>query len=138
MKVDASKLGERDIADVELTYADAGSGALARETTEVDATVTPDTRVAAASVNTTARKKAWRARAGELLDKGARDWQKGDVASNQASYEEAAELLGAMGYVDDAQEVQAQQRNYAAAPAASDEGLFQVKQSKEAARGYSY
>lgn len=138
VKVDDSALGTLDIADVELTYADADSGELARELAAVDAEVTPDTRVAAASVKTKTRKKAWRARAGELLDRGARDWEKGDVASNQAAYEEAAELLSAMGYVSDASAVEQQRRTYAEAPAASDDGLFQVKQSKEAARGYAY
>ncbi len=138
VQVDTPSLGDMDIAEVELSYADAESGEHQGALAEVDATVTPDTRVAQASAKPKVQKKAVRARAGKLLDDGARDWEKGDLASNQAKLEEASGLLAALGYVSEADEVEEQRNAYGDASPASDEGLFQVKRSKEAARGYAY
>lgn len=144
VSVDSSELGELDIADVALRYTDAEAEQAALELARVDATVTPDVAIARASVNKKAGVAATRAHVGTLVDQSARSYDKGDLAGNMAKLEEANQLLQAMGYAYDADELEAdqewvatQQAAFQAAPPTSDDGLRQVKTAKEAARAYA-
>ncbi len=142
--VDDSQTGMRDLADVHLRYTDADSGRAADEAVALVAEVTRDAALANASVNKPAGVAAARAHVGKLLDESARDYGRGDVEANQERLEEAQGLLASMRRQYDAPELDAEAEDiaeqaaaFSAAPPTSDEGLYQVKKAKEAARAYA-
>ncbi|MCK6505799.1 VWA domain-containing protein [Myxococcota bacterium] len=144
VRVDAAEAGRMPVAEVDLRYTDADSERAAEERVAVAAEVTRDAAVVRASVNKPQAVAAARAWAGDKLDESARSYAQGDVAANQATLEATKRELRNMLSAYDAPELEAdladidqQQAAFGAAAPASDEGLYQVKKSKEAARGYA-
>ena len=136
-------LGEVGVATVHLSYVDPDKGEQANQLAKVAATVTPDNRVARRSVNAPAAVSAVSARAGRLMDEGARAFDKGDLAGNQARYQETVELLNAAAsdykspeLAKVAEEAQQQMDEFEATPVGGEGASYQVKKSKEAARDY--
>ena len=144
VRVDAAEAGTMPVAEVDLRYTDADTDKDAQEQVAVAAVVTRDEAVVRASVNKPTAVAAARAWAGDALDKSARAYASGDVAGNQAQLEDARRELRNLGTRYDAPELEfdaadleQQQAAFGAAAPSSDEGLYQVKKTKEAARGYS-
>ncbi|MCB9781101.1 MAG: VWA domain-containing protein [Alphaproteobacteria bacterium] len=144
VSVPDGELGTLNVADVDLRYTDADSGKAAEEAAVVAAKITQDNRVAARSVNRRAGVSAAKAHAGRLMDESARDYADGDVAGNQAKLEQAQGLLRSMRTRYDApeldfeaEEVAVQQQAFSEAAPASDDGLWNVKKTKEAALEYA-
>lgn len=144
VRVDTQGAGTVDVAGVALGYTDAATGAPGHAEAAVQARITADQRVARASVDRKARKQAVRVQAAKLVDEGARAWDAGDMATNQASYQEAERLLRA--YTDEfddaeleasAEKVEAQRGAFGRARPASAAGAVEVKRAKEAARADS-
>lgn len=137
-------LGPVSIADVSLRYADPDSGDGVSTGDRVVATITPDPGQARASVDRGVARKAVQARSAQLLDAGARAWQDGDLLANQARIQEAEDLLteasvslGDAGLGEQAAHYASQRGAFAAAPASSEAGNYQLKKSKEEARADS-
>lgn len=134
-----------DVAQVTLRYQDPETDTAAGRELAVVSAVSNDEQLVRRSVNKQAGVAAAKAHAGLLMDRSARSYAEGDIASNQADLREAEALLSTAGADYDAAELKAeaagvsvQREAFQAAPAASsDEGLYQVKKAKEAARGYS-
>lgn len=145
VRVDAGVAEAMDIAAVDLRYRAAEGEGEGRVAAQVRADLVREEALVQRSVNAEAGRAAAKAHAGGLLERSARSYSAGDLASNQAQLQEAEGLLdtlgGLYGAADlrrDAGELRAQREAFRAAPAASsDEGLYQVKKAKEAARGYS-
>lgn len=144
VRVASGAEGDVDIADVDLDYADAESGRLAKQQAHVAAAVTRNEVVAKRSLNKDVTKKAALARSAKLLDESARAWEKGDMASNQAKLTEAQSMLQSIGYLTGDRDLLEEAAGYAdqkaafgAAAPASAEGFYQVKKAKEASRDQS-
>lgn len=141
VRVAADAEGSVDIADVDLDYMDAESGRVAKVEADVDVTITKSNVVAKRSLNKEVTKKAALARSAKLLDASARDWEKGDIAGNQAKLEEARNMLQSIGYLTgdadlltEAEDYADQKAAFGAAAPSSAEGFYQVKKAKEASR----
>ncbi len=138
------QLGRIDVADVSLRYTDADTDKQADEALAVQAEITRDDALAKASRNKDAGVAAARAHVGKLLDEGARSYDKGDVAGNQARLQEAQGLLTRFNRDYEAPELEqdvadltVQAQAFSSAAPTSDAGIYQVKKAKEAARAYS-
>ena len=136
--------GTVDIADVHLGYTIAETGAAASSDAHVQALVTADTHIVKRSVNKKARRQAVTVQAAKLVDEGARAWAAGDVATNQANYQRAADMLRdySVEFEDSevagsVQQVEEQRARFGAAAPASAAGVTEVKRAKEAARADS-
>ena len=144
VQVAPAGLGSFDIADVGLTYADAGSGDPGTALADVDVTLTADASIAHDSIDNAILAKATAAHSARLLEESARDWERGDLAANQARLDEAEQLLRDVGsragnaaLLDEADAYRTQRKAFQAAAPASSEGLYQVKKAKEVSRAHS-
>lgn len=145
VRVEPGSVASFEVAQVGLRYQDPETDRPASQDLAVASLVTNDQEVVRRSVNKHAGVLGAKAHAAVLIDKGARSFAEGDIAGNQAELEEAQVLLDTLGAEYGAAELSSdsvavgqQRRDFWAAPAASsDEGLYQVKKAKEAARDYS-
>jgi len=136
--------GTLDVADVDLRYADAETGEDGRARTTVAAVVTTSPERARDSRDDDAMAKATAARSAQLLDASARDWERGDLAANQAKLDEAEQLLrsvgsltGNAGLLHEADAYRTRREAFEGAPMASADGRYQVKKAKEVSRARS-
>lgn len=145
VRVEPGAVERFDVALVGLSYHDPETDKAAGRELAVVSAVSKDEQIVQRSVNKQAGVAAAKAHAGLLVDRSARSYAEGDIAGNQADLREAEALLNSLGSDYDAVELKgeaagvgAQREAFQAAPAASsDEGLYQVKKAKEAARGFS-
>lgn len=129
------------IARAKVAWSGLDGAAGAPQSAELAATVTTERAIVAKSAAPAAVREAARARGAVLVEEAARAWERGDLAANQAKLGEANALLGRTaaslgdaGLAAEADEVAARRAVFAAAPAASAEGLAEVKKAKEASR----
>ena len=138
-------LGDVSVVDAAVSHIDAESSAAHRVTSIVAATVTPDVGIARRSIAKDARKQATKAQVGMLVDAAARDYAKGNVASNQAHYDKALDLVNQFNVdfedaemLDSLVQIESEQQVFAEAPPASAAGRANVKRAKEGARAYTH
>jgi Ca-activated chloride channel family protein len=137
--------GTVDVVTARVSHTDAETAQAHLATADVDATITRSQTVARSSVVKDAKKQATRAQVGSIVDSAARDYAKGDIASNQASYSKAialvhefnddfadADMLQQLGYIED------QKQAFAEAPPTSEAGRANIKTAKESAREYAH
>jgi Ca-activated chloride channel family protein len=144
VRVPDHQTGSVDVVTARLHHVDADTRATHARTAHVQATVTRDREMVHESVVVQARKQAVQARVGQHVDEAARTYAAGDLASNQASMDEAIELmetfsadfeddemLDSLGYVHE------QKDSFATNAPSSEGGRANVKRAKESARAYA-
>lgn len=140
VRVDDSRLGDLDVADVSLRYTDPGDRSLQTASAEVDATVTASEAVAIHSISSRRGSAAASAAAAKMLDEGARELQSGNKAEATARLQEGEQLLRTLSRRYDSPDLEEMADDFAGQQAdfsSAAEGHYEVKKAKESARGYS-
>jgi Ca-activated chloride channel family protein len=143
--IPAEQPGTVAVVDAAVSHVDADTASAHLTTAHVDAVISVDAALVQSSISKDARKQATKAQVGVLVDAAARDYAKGDLSSNQAQYQEAADLVRAFnGDFEDEEmlesfdSIQEQKADFADSAPASSDGRRQVKRVKESARAYTH
>ncbi len=144
VRVPGHRAGSVDVVSARLEHLDPTTRTRHASTAHVRATVTHDAEAADRSVVVQTRKQAVQARVGQHVDHAARTYAAGDLQANQASMEQAIdlmadftedfedeEMLSSLGYVHE------QRERFATHTPDSERGRINVKRAKESARAYA-